>query len=423
MDRRIIELIDFTKTKFGLDDYYLQTHRLYRNVNIFNDTVYTLCMEWFPNHVSKQEDDGLNPDGTAVIEIDVNSRNLKSVIFVGSKSYVKSGVMFANLHTNDIIKWIEQETGLTYGRNFQLKKEEEREICFTQYFNGIGVSPSGSIEIKFDQEGKLTFFSVNGQFPSKETIKEEAYTLSLEMIEHLAKEQWNLYEFPSYEQKRFVPVYALDEIYVTNDQTSTISFEPIVDERVRLKIDEIIDWDTMIKKPFERKEMNIFEDVTAEQAFSCEPHPDSFPITKLEQRKCVMAVKDFLSQEYPNDTGKWILKTLYRDKGYILATLRLNQQDNRIFQRKLTVMIDRKNLQVLNYMDSKSMLEIFDQFQAPEKVTISKEEAYEKVKELFELKPYYVYDFEQKQYVLCGKLDCHYGVNAGSGEIVLLDEL
>ena len=123
----------------------------------------------------------------------------------------------------------------------------------------------------------------------------------------------------------------------------------------------------------------------------------------------MIVVNDFLRQEYPKDSGHWILKTLHRDKGYIHAILRANKQDNRVFQRKLMIMIDAKSLQIVNYMDNKPMLEVFDQFQAPEKVTVNKEEAFEKVKELFELKPYYVYDFKQKQYVLCGKLDCDYG--------------
>ena len=69
------------------------------------------------------------------------------------------------------------------------------------------------------------------------------------------------------------------------------------------------------------------------------------------------------------------------------------------------------------------MLEIFDQFNVPEKATITKDEAYEKIKELFELKPYYVYDFKQSLYVLCGKLDCDYGVIASNGEIIALDDL
>lgn len=423
MDRRLQELIDITKTKFGLDNYYLQLHRLSRNVNIFNDTSYTLCMEWFPNHVTEQVDDESNPDGTASIEIDVNSLKFKSAIFVRGKTYANNGVTFASLNRNDIIKWIEQETGLTYGKQFQLHREEVGELHFKECIDGVAVSPSGSIEIKYNQEAKLTFFAVHGQFPSKEMVTEDTYTLSLETVEHLAKEQLRLFEFPSYEQKKLFPVYGVEEIYVKNDQTSTIPFEFIVDVKSYLKIEKNVYWDAPINKPFERKEISWIEDITVEQAYSCEPSPVSFPITKEEQDKCIIAVEYLLRQEYPNDTGKWMLKTLNRDKGYIHAILRANHQDNRIFQRKLLIMVDAKSFQAINYMDNKPMLEIFDQFQAPDKVTITKEEAFEKMKQLFELKPYYVYDFEQKQYVLCEKLDCQYGVNAGNGEVIALDDL
>lgn len=423
MDPRIQELIDFTRVKFGLGSYYLQRHQLYQNVNIFHKTVYTLCMEWFPNHVNEQEDDDSNPDGTAVIEINVNSGKFESVIFVMGKTFAEDGVSFAGLAQNDIIKWIEQETGLAYRKQFQLHKEEEGELCFKECIDGVAVSPSGSIEVKFDQKGSLTFFAVHGQFPSKEIVKEETYTLSLDTVEHLAKEQLKLIEFPSYEKKRLYPIYAVEEIYVMNNRTSTIPFEVIVDTRSYLQIDKTIYWDEPLDKQFKRKEISWIENITPEQAFSCEPSLNSFPITKLEQEQCLMAVKDLLRQEYPNDSGKWVLKTLHRDKGYIHAVLRANQQDNCVFQRKLMIMIDANSLQVFNYIDNKPMLEVFDEFQAPEKVTINKKEAYEKLKDLFELKPFYVYDFQQKQYVLCGKLDCHYGVNAENGEVIALDNL
>ena len=422
MDSRIKELIDYTKIKFGLDKYHLQRQRLYRKVNIFNETIYTLCMEWFPDHVSEPKDDDSNPEGTAVIDIDVNSRKLESVIFVGDKSYA-NGIMFSEFDRKEIIRWIEQETELMYGKQFELHKEDARELHFKECIDGVAVSPSGSVEIKFDQEGKLTMFSVHGQFPSKEIVKEETYTLSLQKIEHLAKEQLQLIEFPSFEQQRLLPVYGMEEIYIMNDQTSTIPFEFIVDVRSYLKVDKTMYWDTPLHKPFERKEINWMEDVTAQQAFSNEPSPDSFPITKIEQEKCVLTVKDVLRQEYPNDTGKWVLKTLHRDKGYIQAILREKKKVNRVFKRKVTILIDVKNFQAVNYIDNKPMLEMFDQFEAPEKVTVTKDKAYGRLKELFELKPYYVYDFEQRQYVLCGKLDCQYGVNASSGEVIALDDL
>lgn len=423
MDNRIQELIDLTKLKFGLGNYNLQSHSINRRVNIFNDTVYTLCMEWFPNHVTEHEDDGLNPEGTAVIEIDVNSRNFESAIFVMGKTYANDGVLFTNRNMKEIIKWIEQETGLTYGKQLQLQKEEEGELLFKECIDDVAVTPSGFIEIKFDQEGRLTYFANHGQFPSKEMVNKETYTLSLEMLGDLLEKQLKLIEFPLFEQEKLLSVYAVEEIYVTNDGTSVIPFEFIIDVKSYSEINKIIYWDEPSNKPFERIEISWTEDITVEQAFSNEPSPDEFPITNVEQEKCVIAVKDFLRQEYPNETGKWILKTLHRDKGYIHATLRANHQDNRVFQRKINVMIDAKSLQAVNYMDNKPMLEIYEQFQAPDKVKIDKKEAYEKIKEFLELKPYYVYDFKQKQYVLCGKLDCQYGVNASSGQVIALEDL
>lgn len=137
----------------------------------------------------------------------------------------------------------------------------------------------------------------------------------------------------------------------------------------------------------------------------------------------MMAVKNLLRMEYPNESGIWLLKFLYRDKGYIHATLKANKQNNRVFQRKINVIIDATSLQVVNYIDSKLILKVFDNFQASAQLTITKDKAYQKLKEYFELKPFYVYDFNQKQYVLCGKLDCHYGVNAASGEVSALDDL
>ncbi|RFB15360.1 hypothetical protein DZB84_13225 [Bacillus sp. HNG] len=421
MDERTQELIDLTKNKFGLWDYSLERYSYNRSVNSFNETVYTLSMEWFPNLVLEPVDEDENPDGTAVIEINIHSRKFQSAIFVMGQTFAKNGVTFAS--KNDIIKWIEQETGLRYEQQFQLRKEEEGELHFSECIDGVDVSPSGMIEVNYNQEGKLTLFSVHGHFPSEERVKLERYTLSFEKIEDIAKEQLKLLEFPFFDQQRLVAAYAVEEIYVRNDQTSTIPFEPIVDVKGYLKIDKPLTWDKPLKTTFERKEMKWHEEVTAEQAFSNEPSPDSLPITEAEQEKCVRVVRDFLRQEYPNDSGIWIIKTLHRENGYIHAILRATEQDSRVFQRKVNIMIDSKSLQAVNYMDNQMMLKMFDEFEIPEKVVISKEEAFEKLKGKYELTPCYVYDFDQKQYVLCGKIDCQFGVNAATGDVVGLEEL
>lgn len=415
MDTRVQELVEYTINKFGLNQYYLENYYFNRTVNSFNETVYTLAMEFFPNHAEKDDDD-LNPDGTACIEINIENRKFTSVIFVMGKSYTKNGVVF-NGEMEEIIEWVENETGLTYGKHFQIHKEEKGEVYFKACINSISVSPSGWINIKFNEEGKLTLFSVFGEFPSIEVAEE--FSLNLDKIDHLKNKQIKLINFPSYEEKKLYSIYAVEEIYITNDGTRTIPFEIFKDE----KVDQTIYWEEPLNTSFERKYINWMGEISAEQAFACEPSPDIFPITELEQEKCISAVRDFLRQEYPNDSGKWVLKSLSREKGYIHATLKANSQDNYVFQRKMKVWIDPEHFKVDNYMDNDVMLETFNEFQPSDKGTITKEDAYEMLEEYFELIPTFVYDEKQQRYVLCGKLDCRYSVNAASGEVVSLDEI
>lgn len=423
MDVRIQKLIDETKVKFGLEDYYLKRYHFHRFVNLFNETVYRFCMEWFPNHVREHEDDHSNPEGTAVIEVNLNTGKFENVIFVMGKTYAKGGVVFSSINVNEMIKWIEQETGLIYGKQFQLQKEEEGEFLFQECFEGVAVSPAGFIEIEINQEGQLLSFAVSGQFPTQEMVRVETYQLSFEKIEHLAKDQLKLIEFPSIEKKKIFPIYAVEEIYFTNDGKSTIPFEEVVHEKSLLEVNKVMEWDEPLNSSYERKEIHWQEDISAEQAFSLEPSPDVFPISKAEQEKCVKAVQDFLRQEYSKDTGKWVLKTLHREKGYIHATLEQKEQEQDVFQRKLKIIIDGKMMQAVNDFDNISLLEIYHQFEAPDQVSLSKEGAYETLKKWFELKPVYVYDYKQKQYILCGKFDCQYGVNAANGDIIALDDL
>ncbi|MCW2279275.1 hypothetical protein [Heliophilum fasciatum] len=421
MDKRIKDLVDFTREKYRLTKYYLHSWSIHRNTTIFNDTVYMLVMEWFPNHIKNWNDQDLNPEGVAIIEIDIHSRKFKSVIFVGGISYA-DGMTFDLSNQDKIIKRIEKDTGLTYRKQFELLKEEEGELHFKECIDAIAVSPSGSIELNLDKDGKLTLFSVSGQFPSKEFIIKEAYVLSLEQIEKLAKEQLKLIEFPVMEQKKLVSAFAIEEIYIKND-CSTLPFEFFVDDKSRLKMDKVIEWDHQIQKHFHMKEIFFVENITVEQAFRREPHPDLQPITEEEIDKCIIAIQNFLSQEYADDSGKWVLKSLHRDMGYIHATFKVKEQKECVFNRKMKLFIDSKTYEVLNYMDNEPFLEIYQELKEANEIKVTKEEAFEKLKNLIKLTPYYVYDFEQGYYVMCGKLDCHHAVKTSNGEVVELSEL
>jgi hypothetical protein len=168
--------------------------------------------------------------------------------------------------------------------------------------------------------------------------------------------------------------------------------------------------------------MELIQNVSADQAFSCEPHPDLIPITEGEQKKCISSVIDFLSRVYPRDSGKWLLKTVHRENGYILGTLRLTNQESNIFRRKIMLFIDPITFKVLNYMDNEDFLDMYEEYEETENLNICLEHAFERIKTMISLKPVYVYDFEDKKYKLCGKIDSDYGINGLNGEVVDLND-
>ncbi|MFD1175176.1 hypothetical protein ACFQ3W_02470 [Paenibacillus puldeungensis] len=428
MDTRIAEWVDQAKVKFGLSAYVLNSCKIHRRVELVNQTVYYLTMEWWPSAVAEPQEEGYNPEGTAVIKLDLNRLKWASVIFVGGQSYADT-ITFERTDLDRIIPWIEQETGLTYGKQFKLMNQKEDGFTFQECLDGIPVSPTGLIEVKFDLEGKLTFYSAQGSMLARDKVeaKAEDYSLSLDQVEGIAKQQFKLVEFPAIEKNQYIPVYGIEEIYVTNDLTGTIPFEFIVDNRARKKMDKVLRWTTALGSPFLGVPLNLVEEeVTPEQAFSLEPHPDTYPITAIEQERCIDAVRDFLRQVYPDDSEKWVLHMLYRDHGYIDAKLMLNNPggDQGLHQGKMLVILDRDKFNVLNYMDNRSFLsDVYQELQAAAPTTVNRDDAFEKIKPLIELKSVYVYDFEQEKYILCEKIDCQYGVHAATGEIVSLNDL
>ncbi|MGD6901482.1 hypothetical protein [Bacillus infantis] len=421
MDQRIKKLADSAFEKFGLAEYYLGRTGFYHDSPFQNKTDYSLCMEWFPN-ATAAEDDESNPEGTAVIEVHIPSGKTKSAIFAGGKT-LADGVIFVPGDRGSMIDWIEKETGLSYGQQFMLTKEEGRRLHFSAAVNGTALFPGGYIELETDEEGRLITFSSYGSFPEPGQVQEEKYALSLEEIEEdLLREQLIFAQFPNRENEKWFSLFAIEEIFIKNDRKKTIEFDPIGMEP-KLMVDQVIEWDKPSDVPFERKPITESKDIGADRAFDGELHIESCPIRKEETDKCTDAVRQLLSREYPGESGQWTLKTLRRSRGCIDAVLRKSGQDFSVFKRKLTVVIDAHSFEPRNYIDNRMMLDMFDGYQAPGEIAVVKDEAFEKLKPYFFLKPVYVYDVEKEKYVLCGKLDCRHAVDAETGEIVLLDDI
>ncbi|WP_141499863.1 hypothetical protein [Paenibacillus luteus] len=424
MHPKIESYIEWAIFKFGLEHYTLERHHLYRSINQFNETVYSLSMEWFPGHHTQQEQDtsDYNPIGTAVIDLDIDRSVVNSILFVGGKSYA-SRSMFSSMEDKEIKKWIEAETGLRFGVHLQLAKQNERTYSFTGCIDGIALSPPASIELEFDQEGRLTKYTKVGYFPSVDEVIVECYSLSLDRVEPLLTEQIQLMEVPIHEHRNLISLYGVEEIFVTNDGLSAIPFEFNSKWGVSVVMDKVVEWETPINASFTRKKIRWQEELTFEQASSGEKHPDALPITELDLEECWKAILHFLRQVYGGDSGKWLLQKLHREKGMIHATLKAGKQDLKVFQRKLLIMMDRERHQVLNFMDNEGLLDTFDGFQASEPIRLDKDEALVRLRERIHLTPYYVYHVELKKYILCGKLDCDEAVHASSGKIMALRDL
>ncbi|WP_028545259.1 hypothetical protein [Paenibacillus taiwanensis] len=422
MENKMKQIVEATKLKFGLDNYYLRQHELYRDVNRFQETIYTLSMEWYPTHLPEQVEEGINPAGTAVIQYELSTGQYRSVIFVQNTSYA-NGPICSPISLNELVKWVETESALVYGQQFHLLNQQEDRFQFYLSIDGTPIAPSGQIEVKFNYEGKLVQYSIYGQYPRASFVQTELFSLSLHKVESLAKRQLKLLEYPAQEQQRHIPLYAMEETYVTSDGLATIPMQLVADTQAHLTIDHVVEWTDQQIEPFERIALNEPEIITFEQAAVCEPHPDTYPITIEEQAKCMEAVKKAMAQLYPDDSGKWVLKTLHRERGYIQAVLRTRETTKHLFARKLLLFIDTDRDAVVNHMDNITLLRMFDTFESAEDVQVSHEEAYFKLTDKIELSPVYVYNAAQKKYVLCGKLDCHFGVHAVSGEVLSLNDL
>src|SRR5699024_11830707 len=104
------------------------------------------------------------------------------------------------------------------------------------------VSPPGVIEVTLDHDGRLLTFAIYGEFPPQTMAKKEAYTLTLDQAESILKEQLQLVDFPLYEQEKLLPIYVVEDIFITNNKSETLTFEVFYREKSFTTIDQTNEW-------------------------------------------------------------------------------------------------------------------------------------------------------------------------------------
>ena len=152
---------------------------------------------------SLEED--LNPEGTAIVDYNIQNGFVESVIFVEDKSF-STKTHFPNKTEQEVGKWIESETGLAYGSNFVMTDVLENGFQFSPNIGEVEITPAGMIEVEFDNEGKLTTYNLYDPIPSSEDLEVTEFTLTLEEIEPLVRQQLQLVNFP-FEAEKTIRAY------------------------------------------------------------------------------------------------------------------------------------------------------------------------------------------------------------------------
>lgn len=420
MHEKLQELINYTAEKFHLTDYYLKRHHFFKEKHGLNKIVYILNMEWFPKDAIDVEDD-YNPPGTISIDLDFHTKQLKNIIFVNGRNRLEANLPEAN-HVEAAIEWVEKESGLEFGRQFKLINNDGSRLSFRAAADNIAVFPSGYIQLDFNEEGKLSMFSIHGVFPEEDKIRWEPFNLTSNQTEDMIKQQCTLFEIPV-DKEKWLNVYGISEFFISNDGKRIISFEEIEADFSFTPLQTILSWETVEERVFPTEDIDISVETTLEAALENRQPGENQQISEKEQQDIISVVKAYLQSIKPADSGKWKIVSLRREANYLFAELKLAAGETRILNRKINVMLNPSTLQPVNHIDNEALLETFQEFTEAEEAKLSLEEAFKALHQYIEITPVYVYDKNKDTYKLCGKVDCDYAINATTGELITLDEL
>ena len=420
MDERLQQIADEAQVRFGLDAYELERHSISKHRDAKGEAYYIVNMEWFPKELNEPVEEDTNPEGTACIEYNIREQHFDSIIFTQGQSF-STTAPFVEKTPEEVATWIEKQTGLTYGIDFKLTQASDDEFHYEMDIEGVRMTPGFMMTVKFDEKGKLTSYSRYGTAPRQEDIEKSVFTLTLEEIEPLVKKQLQLVEFPSELENRFVPAYAMEEVFVTVDGQRVIPFYE--HERTIIKVDEVLEWDHPLAQTFKREELTFVSESTVEEAFGHVGVGEKLLLTDDQIEHSKEVVRDVLRSEYPHESGKWKLAELRRQENFIEAHCKIITGKSTIFNRKVVVFIKPENMSVLNFVDNGAMMEIFDTFAPAKQAVVTHDEAFEKMVPYITLDPTYVYDELTGKYILCGLLDAAEAVDAVTGEVISLSDL
>lgn len=421
MQHTLQEKIDKIKEKFHLDHFYLKRHHLFKEISRLGNVSYILNMEWFPE-LTDEESDDLNPPGTVSIDVDFHTLRVKNIVFVNELNLL-DGDLPAYEDTEAAMEWVEDITGLEFGRQFKLVPTDGSELSFIAAVDNIPVFPGGEITLEFNGEGKLSVFSIFGEFPDADQVDWEPFSITGETVKEVARNSSRLLQVPLVDNAEWKNVYRVPRFLISNRDGSVLSFEEAEQGPGDLFMDEILEWDRA-ERSREITEKTIDQDteVTLEEALA-NRQQEPRVLTDSEQETVVLEVRNYLMQLRPEESGKWKITSITPDEDYLFAELKRTEEDTRVIQRKLTIVLEADSLEAVNLIDNEFLLDAFADFTEAPAVQFPEGEAISSLTKYLEAEPVYVYDKETARYRLYGIVSSPLAVDAATGELSHMEEI
>jgi len=416
MEETIKPLLDHLQDICGLEAYKLKDWSIYHDAQ----SGYILSTEWLPGDLDEQDWKDENPAGAAVAEMNFHTKALKRLVFVQDVTYAKEGIL-PDAGKDQLLDWLEEQTGMMYGRQFQLAGETEREIRFQASIDHFPVAPSGHINVKFNESGQLTVFSIGGLFPEEEDMEWEPFALTFDDLEPSVRTLCTLVDVPVEKEEAWVPYYRIESVYVTNDGRTVVPEAAVNEHAAYLALDKILAWSGAGFGTVKKEKIDLGATVTLETAQLNAPHADRAPITGVLADQCLSEATRVMQLEHPDDSGKWRVVGIYRDHGYLIASIRpINWQ--RAVERKITILFDAEG-NAINIVDNQFLFQLLGSFKAAVEPVFSKEEAYAMLKPHISADPVYVLNRDTGKYQVHAQIACPYAVNAVTGELVDIQKI
>lgn len=414
LDNRIEAVLEELKKTLGLQQFVLHTHSLSQEVSAFGGFDILLIADWLPPATAAPEDEDLLPDGTVSIRYSLRFQQLLFAVTQGQHSFADS------IATSDeqFIHWAEQQTGLRVGEEFVLTNRHENGIEGAAVHHRIPIHTNGFLEMEWDSQGRILM--CNLPLIVSDEFEEGPFTMPLESIEPLVRQQLTPIRLPIEDEARFADYYAIDEVFIAQDGTIL----PYYTEEQSARFPKaVVHWTSASQRDFEKQAILPFgPELTAEEAFNVLTQPFS-GVTDEVQQRCIQSATSFLSSALPNEAGKWVVYRIMQQPGMIEVVCRKIGEIAGPLRRKILIMLNKDTYEVMNFLDSSEMAQLFEGFTQPRIETISQEDAFEKMVSYITLDPKYVYHQPSGTYRLCGLLDSEEAVDAVTGDLKQLNDL